>query len=455
MQDIDIFIALNRFGLGGSFVTEHGLVDNPKNWVARQISRDQKVPQSLSQFRSSADILKEIQVARKNGPDQLRDVTRAAYKADYQSEILARTLEMARSQQPFRERMVLFWSNHFTVSTSKRLIGPATPAFEREAIRPHIFGQFSDLLKAVIRHPVMINYLDNHVSMGDVSRVGKRQVRKNKGSKTLNENLAREILELHTLGVTGGYSQQDVIALANVISGWSHGGIRLGKKDTWDIHGGFEFREEFHQPGTKKILGKSYEEDGEGEGLHVLEDLAIHPSTAKFIATKLARHFISDNPPQNAINRLAQLFMQTGGDLKVISEALIELEEVWHDPLPKIKTPYELVVSVHRTFSDSKMRKREISEPLRELAHVPFSAASPAGWPDTGNLWLSPEALMRRIEWLRRFAAKIQIREDPRDILENTIGAVSKDETRLWVERSPSPDAAVALILASAEFQRR
>ncbi len=455
MQDIDIFIALNRFGLGGSITSVQGLPEDPKGWIKRQITSDQRIPQSLAGFRNSADILKDIHVARKNGPDQLREVTRAAYRADYQSELLSRTFEIIKSVHPFRERMVLFWSNHFTVSTSKRLIGPAAPAFEREAIRPHVFGKFSDLLKAASRHPVMISYLDNHVSIGAASRIGKRRMRKSKGAKTLNENLAREILELHTLGVNGGYAQEDVIELANVISGWSHGGIRLGKKDDRDIHGGFEFREEFHQPGSKKILGKTYEEAGEKEGLKALEDLAAHPSTAKFIATKLARHFISDDPPQSVIEQLADTFLQTGGDLEAVSKALIELEEVWQDPLPKIKTPYELVVSAHRVFSDAKLRKREINEPLRELAHIPFTAASPAGWPDTGNLWLSPEALMRRIEWLRRFSAKVKIREDPKVILENTIGAVSNDDVRLWVERAPSPDAAVALVLASAEFQRR
>ncbi len=366
---------------------------------------------------------------------------------------------MIRTDLPFAERMVLFWSNHFTVSKTKWITGPVIPAYEREVIRPHIFGSFSDMLKAAIKHPAMTSYLDNFNSVGPNSSAGQYRIRRKGNKKTLNENLAREILELHTLGVNGGYKQKDVIELAKAITGWSHGGLRFKTRakppDNEAVNGRFEFREHFHEPGQKEILGKFYDQGGVTEGLAALDDLALHPSTARFIATKLVRHFVADHPPKTAIEKITEVFLRSGGNLAKVSETLIDLDEVWAEPLTKVKSPYELVVSTHRAVENINPKRDDILLPLRELGQSPFSAPSPQGWSDLGNNWISPAALMTRIEWLRRYARRIPSIVIPSEVLENTVGAVTSQETRDGIERAPSGDAAIAMLLASPEFQRR
>ena len=225
--------------------------------------------------------------------------------------------------------------------------------FEREAIRPNVLGKFSDMLLAVVAHPAMLNYLNNMTSFGPNSRMGKRR---NRG---LNENLAREILELHTLGVNGGYTQKDVIALAKIITGWTITPAKMGG-------GGFQYIDVIHEPGTHILLGKSYPQNGQQQGIDALRDLAHHPSTARFIATKLARHFIADNPPDSTIKHLEKVFKKTDGDLKAMAETLIELPEIEKYPLSKIKTPYELIISTMRLLGDgaNKADYRKIFQSL-------------------------------------------------------------------------------------------
>ncbi len=476
MKDIASFIALNRFGLGAAPGEDRHIATDPRGWIKTQIVRKQETPAVLGTYRSSESIMAEIHNARLEGPEKLRPTTRELYRAAFNAETIDRARHMITTDKPFAERMVLFWSNHFTVSRTRGIMGPAIPAYEREVIRPHVFGRFDEMLKAVSRHICMLTYLDNIISIGPNSRAGQRRRQRNANAKTLNENLAREILELHTLGVNGGYTQNDIIELAKAISGWSHGGLRPGRNrrqnqnqnqnnsmmpapaprgDTRPVFGGYEFREQFHEPGPKTILGKTYRENGAEEGLAVLHDLARHPSTAKFIATKLVRHFVSDNPPAAAVEKIAAVFRSTDGDLAEVSRAVLDLPEVWSNPLPKIKNHYELVISTHRATGNTFARPRDILMPLREMGQMPFFAQSPQGWDDTAKSWISPEALMRRIEWLRRYAAQLPSTLYPSQVLENAIGPVAREATRTWTERAPSGDAAIAMILASPEFQRR
>ena len=454
MKTVDTFIALNRFGMGAAPGEADRIADDPRGWLAAQIGAPLPPLADPATAKSSADILRDIQVARRAGAKDVQKSVQKAYRQAFRSDLRWRASVMVQGQTPFADRMTLFWSNHFTVSTTKRIIGPATPAFEREAIRPHIFGRFVDMLIAVERHPVMLSYLDNAVSLGENSLVGIRRRRRQGGEKTINENLAREILELHTLGVDGGYSQNDVMQLALSITGWSHGGIRFRRDDT-PIHGAFEFKPGFHEPGPKTVLGKTYAQDGPDQGLRILEDLARHPATAQFIATKLVRHFVADTPPPDAVEEIARVFQNTDGDLAAISQALIDLEAVWTNPLPKVKTPYELVIAAHRAVGRTQIQGRDSFRILQQLGHMPFSATSPAGWSDEARHWLSPEALMERISWLRRMAAQSSSRLIPAEVLEDTIGAVADLRTRDWVARAPSGDAGIAMILASPEFQRR
>ena len=453
MKDIATFQALHRFGLGPAPSDAATIGDDPRGWVRQQIGR-QNVPPSLRNHKSSADVLSAIHSARRQGAQELQRATRRAMRATFAGEIVARTREMIVSQRPFAERMVLFWSNHFTVSSARAIIGPAIPAYEREAIRPHVFGRFADMLKTVVRHPVMLSYLDNAASAGDDSRLGRRRRARTGTQTTLNENLAREVLELHTLGVNGGYSQDDVIEFAKTITGWSHGGLRR-RNDPRPVHGRFEFRPEFHEPGAKRVLGKKYPDDGPEQGLRVLDDLARHPATAQLIATKLVRHFVADDPPAAAIEHIAKVFRETDGDLSAVSMALVDLDASWQSPLSKVKSHYEYLIAARRATGARNVGPREIIRPLTELGQVPFAAPSPQGWGDTAVDWVGPEALIRRIEWVRRFSATRPVTKPSNVILDELIGPVATDTTCIEVERAPSGDAALALILASPEFQRR
>ena len=454
MQSLDAFIALNRFGLGPAPGEADLVAADPRGWIEAQITPHQVVPPALAAFGGSDAIMAEIQTVRRQGSREEKAATMKRYRSASRDEVMERTRVMIASPAPFAERMVLFWSNHFTVSSAKFAIGPVIPAYERETIRPHVFGRFADMLKATARHPVMLTYLDNVSSKGANSKAGLKNKNTQGKAKTLNENLAREILELHTLGVNGGYGQQDVIELAKAISGWGHGAQRT-KKDPRPAHGRFEFHPRFHEPGPKTILGKTYTEDGANEGLAVLDDLARHPSTARHIATKLVRHFVADEPPAGAVDRIAAVFAETDGDLAAVSRALVALPQVWESPLPKAKTHYEMIVSVHRVTGQTKARAVDVLQPLKECNQIPFTAPSPAGWGDLAEDWVAPEALMRRIEWIRRFSGGLPATIYPEPLLEDTLGPVANDLTRTWVERAPSGDAAIAMILASPEFQRR
>ena len=448
MNNIATFIALNRFGLGIAPGESDAVEADPRGWIKAQIARRQTVPAALRSFPGSASIMKEMHEARIEGPEKLREATRRHNRQTFRPEVAARARHMITTDKPFAERLVLFWSNHFTVSRTKSIIGPACPAYEREAIRPHVFGRFEDMLMESAGHVVMLSYLDNNRSVGPNSRVGKRS------GRTINENLAREILELHTLGVDGGYTQSDVVEFAKALTGWTHGGTG-GRRRRRPVTGGFVFRNATHEPGAKKILGKTYPEDGVDEAKAVMHDLARHPSTARFIATKLVRHFVADDPPAEAVERIAGVFRDTDGDLAEVSLALVDLEAAWSKPLPKVKTPHELVISTLRALGVHKVAGRTFHTPLRIMGQQPFRAPSPQGWPDRSGHWIAPEGLLRRIEWLRAIAARAPASETPDVLLDRLIGPVASDDTRLWVDRAPSTDAAVALVLASAEFQRR
>src|SRR4030081_2114063 len=217
----------------------------------------------------------------------------------------------------FVERLIWFWSNHFCISADK--IQSMSGAYEREAIRPHVLGRFADMLLAVEGHPAMLFYLDNLTSMGANSIAGINRTR------GLNENLAREILELHTLGVRSGYTQDDVIGFANVLTGWT----LLPPQDNPEHGGEFTFNPRLHEPGVQKVLGKVYEDESVEQGRAVLRDLAAHPATATHLATKLARHFIAHIPPAPLVERMAKVFRDTAGDLKEIAKAMVSSPESW------------------------------------------------------------------------------------------------------------------------------
>ena len=437
------YIAAHRFGLGSGVTEMTQIKRNPRGWLLNQL-KPGNISVLRGNFKSTEELTKTVAGIKDMMQKQQINLIKKGLEV-YRSEMEVRFAQAITTDSPLLERLVLFWSNHFTVSAKgKPFISWLVGAYEREAIRPHVLGKFSDMLLAVARHPAMLIYLDNVVSMGPNSQFGKRR------GKGLNENLAREILELHTLGVNGGYTQNDVINLAKIITGWTITPPKFGG-------GGYRFIQFIHEPGTHTLLGKGYSQSGEAQGIAALTDLANHPSTARFIATKMARHFISDTPSEKSIRKLEKTFLNTGGDLRALTETLINMPEVWKTPLPKIKKPYEMIVSTFRLtpVPPDKIDFKRIAQSLALLDHLPFQATSPAGWPDTTESWLSPNSMMNRVEWCHALSQVLRPRENPVMVAKTVLDGVANPETLKWIERAPSPEDGMALLLASPEWQRR
>jgi uncharacterized protein (DUF1800 family) len=293
----------------------------------------------------------------------------------------------------------------------------------------------------------MLIYLDNAYSIGPDSPAGRYT------GKGLNENHAREILELHTVGVNGGYTQADVIELAKILTGWS-----VDRESATGT--GFKFFQNRHQAGSKTLLGKSYGENGEREGEDALRDLARHPSTARHIATKLARHFIADEPPPQAVAKLERVFRDTGGDLRALAAALVDEPSAWQPTLSKMRTPIEYIVAAVRLLGGIQdtlgdQRFQGLAESLRVMGQIPFTAQSPKGWPDVASAWAGPAAIMERVQWAHVLAERIQKKPDPAMLADMTMGPLLSPPTREALKLAADPTQGLALLLASPEFQRR
>jgi uncharacterized protein (DUF1800 family) len=335
------------------------------------------------------------------------------------------------------------------------LLAGLAGSFEREAIRPHVLGNFSDLLLAAETHPAMLLYLDNFQSVGPHSQVALRAEARQAPRKIgINENLAREILELHTLGVGGGYTQTDVTTFAEVITGWSIGG-EGGGRFAHGEPGQFVFRPELHEPGAKLVLGKRYPDDGFGQGVAVLRDVARQRATAHFIATKLARHFIADEPPPAAVQRLADAFAKSSGDLPSVYRALIDAREAWEQPLAKYKTPSDYVISSFRGLTLPVEAGHAPLAPFEILGQRIWSPGSPAGWPDRSADWDGASALFKRIQWADAVGARLGNRRDATGLAPELLGANLSNDTRAAVAHAASASQAITLLLAAPEFMRR
>jgi uncharacterized protein (DUF1800 family) len=364
----------------------------------------------------------------------------------FRAEALARLQRATLSDCGFTERLVAFWSNHFCISANKgELARIWAGSFEREAIRPHVLGRFADMLKAAEQHPAMLFFLDNQQSLGPDSRAG---VNRKRG---LNENLAREIMELHTLGVGGGYTQEDVTSLARIITGWTF----AGRQGRLGMPGSFAFNANAHQPGPQTLLGKVYQDDGLAQGEAALRDIARHPSTAKFIASKFVRHFVADEPPPALVARLDDVFRTTDGDLKALALALVDADEAWAAPLSKIRNPYEFLVASGRLLARVPEDPALYLGSLNVLGQPLWTPAGPNGFPDTNAAWAAPEGMKLRLDIAARIGSRINDNLDPRELLELVAADAASSETRLTIERAESRQQALALLLMSPEFQRR
>ena len=364
----------------------------------------------------------------------------------FRAEALARLQRATLAECGFTERLVVFWSNHFCISASKgELARIWAGSFEREAIRPHVLGRFADMLKAVEQHPAMLFFLDNQQSLGPDSRAGQNRKR------GLNENLAREIMELHTLGVGGGYTQEDVTSLARIITGWTFG----GRQGQLGAPGAFVFNANAHQPGPQMLLGRTYEPTGLAQGEAALADIARHPATANFIATKFVRHFVADDPPPALVARLREVFVRTDGDLKALATALVESDEAWQAPLTKMRSPYEFLVASGRLLARVPEDPGAYLNSLNLLGQPLWSPAGPNGFPDTAAAWAAPEGLKLRLDIAAQLGARLGPNIDPLDLLEFAAADAASTETRRTIERAESRQQALALLLMSPEMQRR
>ena len=465
-------IAVLRFGLGAKPGDLAAAGSEPRAWLMSQIrgpvqlavntplAPSDQIYSGLLAARDERRKMNQESAAQGQDAKAAFNAVREAYQPHYRAQVLARSQSAALTTRPFAERLVHFWSNHFAVSADKGVVFGLAGTLENEAIRPHVAGRFVDLLTAVEQHPAMIAFLDNQYSVGKDSSAARlasnfRRPDNNTPKRQfgINENLAREILELHTLGVNGGYTQADVTSFAQIITGWSIGG---GKgRLAGGTPGRFYFSDILHEPGPKVFLGKTYAEQGQRQGEAVLADLARRPETARFVATKLVRHFIADVPPPAAVERVARAFLKTGGDLPAVYAALIESPEAWEPEARKFKTPQDFVFSTLRALNVSPAQPEEVIRTFDLLGQRQYTPGSPAGWPDISKSWDGSDALMHRVLWASRVGAKYESGIEPADLAAASLGSYARPETLTALRRATSSGQAVALLLMSPEFQRR
>ncbi|MDX8477039.1 DUF1800 family protein [Mesorhizobium sp. VK24D] len=469
-------VALNRFGLGTRPGDDLGKIagdargylkaelkqpdialiatDDPANaWLldstaAIQASMAAAAERKVAREKKAGPVMQPATDTADNPTDAKEKPVVPPVEADiYRDEAQARFDKALAAAPGFIERLVGFWSNHFCVSVAKgQLVRACAGAFEREAIRPFVLGRFADMLLAVEHHPAMLFYLDNQQSIGPDSRAGKRR------GRGLNENLAREILELHTLGVGSGYAQADVTSFAGMLTGWTMAGRegRLGEP------GSFVFNANAHQPGEAMLLGKTYPAGGMGQAEAALNDIASHPATARHIATKLARHFIADDPPPAAVDRLAEVFAKRDGDLRALAFALVDMPEAWSTPLSKLRSPFDYVVAVRRALGSSAGNEPQRTlRWLRVLGGPLWQPPGPNGFSDRTDNWASAEGLKTRLDIGWQAARQASDIGNPDDMLSTLVGASASAETREAIARAESKQQGLALLLMAPEFQRR
>jgi len=457
-RDLAAAIAVTRFGLGarpGELSEARG---DARGWLAAQIRPGLGADQPQANGATSAQRLIEFREYRQErqaakAAGQVFDPVKFArqlIRRDTGADFLARAQLATSTDASFRERWALFWCNHFTVAATKLQTATLVGPFEQEAIRPHVFGRFEDMLVASTSHPAMLLYLDQAQSVGPdtpaamfLSRGGKHA--------GLNENLAREVMELHTVGVEAGYTQADVTEFARALTGWSIGSLR----ESDEVAGKFLFRPMAHEGGARTIMGKHYPQAGMQQGLAVLRDLAASPHTAHHISVKLARHFVADDPPPKLVAKLQRSYMGSGGDLAEVARTLVLTPEAWSPDAAKFKTPYEFLVSSWRAASVTPDDVTKIAPILTGMGEKPFSAPSPKGWPEDAEVWCAPDAVIKRMAWAQSLAAQSLGGRDPNHLARDALGARLTPLVATAISRAETREEGLAILLMSPEFQRR
>lgn len=451
-------IAATRLGLGAKHGEIASYRDNPQEQLLSQIrsgGADQpagRQPTSVDRFIALHDYQQQQQVAKAAG-DAKTDPVKAAFRLlrdDTDVDFMARVRLATTTDAAFRERWTLFWANHFTVSANRLITATLVGPFEQEAIRPNVFGRFEDLLAASSSHPAMLLYLDQAQSIGPGSPAAKYQAGGGKHAG-LNENLAREILELHSVGLEAGYTQADVTEFARAMTGWSIAGAR----ESPDREGRFFFRTVAHEPGVREIMGRRYADGGQEQARAVIKTLAASPHTARHLATRIAQHFVADDPPPTLIDKLAGAYLASDGQLGLVAQALIRAPETWAPAAMKFKTPYEFLVSSWRATGVEPQDISTIAPVLTAMGQKPFNAPSPKGWAEEGPAWCAPDAVIKRMTWSEAFAASAVADHDPVVLARASLGARLTSLTAQTIARAETRAEGLAVLLMSPEFQRR
>jgi len=457
-------IALNRFG----FMSKAGVPSDPRdalladlaNPAAGKISnrellsvgeaaravfafRQERKAERLEKATSLADTAgdaNKTDMAANVRPDKAKQSPGVPQQI-YLKEAKARLDAALSAETGFVEKLVWFWSNHFCVSADKGLVRALCGSFEREAIRPHVRGKFADMLLAVETHPAMLLYLDNAQSIGPNSFAGQRR------GKGINENLAREIMELHTIGVRSGYSQADVTSFAKVITGWSIVPPRLERG------GEFMFNERLHEPGGERVLGRDYGDGGFEQGRAVLLALGRSPATARHIATKLACHFVADEPPPSLVEKLAKRFRDTDGDLNEVSLTLVTAPEAWDASVSKLRRPSEWLVNSLRALNLAPPDVRPFLQAQNLLGEPLWRPPAPNGFSDASTPWM--DGLAQRLDIANNLSRRVGEFIDPDAVANRALGPLLSKETKQTVALAESRPQAIALLLMAPEFQRR
>lgn len=491
----DITAAINRFGLGAK-PGEMASVQDPRAWLNAQVAHGAEdgnafaeLPSSLDYLREEARLLATRRDFKQGGrgrrrfllgvapPASSSDQAGAAadlkqalkpYRKKERKDLLAEAAARYRvaitTETPFVERLVHFWSNHFAVSIDKRPARLFAAPMEREAIRPHVIGRFADMLLAVEMHPAMLLYLDNVRSVGPNSPLGRRiavrLARKGDQDKGkaggLNENLGREAMELHTVGVNAGYTQADVTEFSRALTGWS---IPLPRDfaNGRQPQSAFVFRAGAHEPGSRRVTGKTFPEGGFEQGKAILEFLARQPATAKHLSLKLAQHFVSDDPPRSLVDRMAKSYLEHDTDLAAVYRTLIASPEAWEPGARKFKTPQDFVISSLRAAGiDPGDRPQPVLALLKNLGEPMFDPRSPAGFSDGSANWIDANGLWKRVQAAEALSSRVaQVNVQPLAFAQDILGPLLDDDTAQAIRSAESPRQAHATLFACPAFQWR
>ena len=432
-------VAATRFGLGARPGEMARLSSDPVEAVLAQI-RSEAAPLWAGRPHS-AELIAEFRRLEELEPDpEVRRTWRwgAAFE-----ELLVRARHASTTPHDFRERWITFWTNNFALQIGD-LSALLAGSFVREAIEPHAFGRFEDMAAASTKHPAMMLALDQVNSVGPNSAFGRAT------GQGLNENLARELMELHTLGTEAGYAQADVTEMARVLTGW-----RIGDVDApYPVRHRFQADPARREPGERRVFGRSWpESDARAET--VVRWLANHPATAAHMARKLARHFEADDPSPALVERLRSAFEKSGGDLRVVAEALVTAPELWRTEQRKFKTPYDFVISVHRAAGTEPDDGIQLSAQLERMGMHPLWSRTPEGWSDDAAAWTTPQGLGLRASYALTHGQRSPA-PDSRVFARSCLGPLLRKKTEASIALTAHDRAnAFALVLMSPEFQRR